>query len=202
MRARFIGGVFCLVLAAAFVHGGGSGKEPPYEEASFDEVRALLGDWVATIDTKAGWHGTLHGHVTAQRTGPEGALFHAFIELRYDLTWHDKKKPAVTSGNERIALIPFEKGRARYLQCMRDFQVMQREQAEEVLEFRPDDKEALKYRAAFRPSKQNTALYKIGTNTWILTASPGLLAMLPRQAPNGPAIDWNDEIAWKRVKKK
>ena len=201
MRARFFGGLLCLILGAACVHGGGAAKEAPFEEASFDAVQALLGNWQASVATQSGWRGTLHGQVKAQRTGPEGAVFHAFITLRYQLQRDDKKQPAIASGTEEIALVPYEKGKRRYVQCMRDFQVMQREQAEEALEARPYDKQALKNRAALRVSKLNTSYYRIGSNTWILTVAPGMSAMLPRQAAKGPAIDWPDEIVWKRVKK-
>ncbi len=202
MRAPLIGGVVCLILGAACAHGGGTAKEPPFELASFDAVRALLGDWDATIETRNGWHGSLHGHVKVQRTGPEGSVFHAFVELRYHLVGGDKRKPVIASGTEEIALVPYQKGKHRYVQCLRDFQVMQREHYAEVLEVRPDDKEARNGRAALRPSAHNTAHYRIGENTWITKVSPGLLAMLPQRAAKGPAIDWPSEIVWKRVKKR
>jgi hypothetical protein len=201
MRAKFISGVFCVALGAACAHGGGGTKEAPFEEASFDAVQQLLGNWSATVDTRSGWHGTLVGHVKVQRTGPEGAIFHAFIDLRYRLSNDNKRKPVTVSGTEAIALVPYEKGRHRYVQCLRDFQVMQREQYAEVLEVRPEDKVALRGQAALRPSVHNTAYYRISDQTWIVTVSPGLLAMLPKQAPKGPAIDWPAEIVWKRVKK-
>lgn len=202
MRARLIGGMVCLVLGVAAAHGGGTAKVPPFEEAAFDAVQALLGDWEATIETKNGWHGTLHGQVKVQRTGPEGAIFHALLDLRYNLTRDDKKKPVVAAGTEEIALIPYEKGKSRYVQCLREFQVMQREQYDEVLEVRPNDKEARRNRAPLYPSAQNTSLYRVGSNTWLLNVAPGFSAMLPRQAAQEPAIDWPDQIMWKRVKKK
>jgi hypothetical protein len=202
MRARFVGGLVCLMLGAVCAHGGGAAKEPPFEEASFEAVQVLLGNWQATVETKNGWRGTLQGQVKAQRTGPEGSIFHALLDVRYQLVRDDKKKPVIATGTEEIALLPYEKGKHRYVQCLREFQVMQREQAEEVLEIRSTDKEARRIRAALRPTAHNTALYRINSKTWILTVSPGLLAMLPRQAPDGPAIDWSDEIVWTRVKKK
>jgi hypothetical protein len=210
MRIHALGGLFFLAIGAAVVHGGGTAKEPAFEDAGSGRLKVFLGKWQATVETRDGWQGTLRADVALKRDHPEESTFHAFMVLDYDLklvkkkdgTKVDAKAVPVVTGTERVALFPLQKGKQHYVQLLRDYQVLQRLFAEEVLEFRPKDAAALKIAAELKPSKANTAAYSVSGNTWTLQVAPILLQFLPTQAPSGPRIDWEDSIVWKKVSAK
>jgi hypothetical protein len=204
MRSFALGAVLCLSLAAAFSPAGDTPKEVPWRDGSTEDLDPLQGDWQATIGTKGGWKGTLRATMRMQRNHPETSEFHTLLDLRCDLKLkRDDGQPVVTAtGTAKVSLFPMVKGKQRYLQLLRDYQVTQREFLGEVLEMRPSDKKAIKAMAELRPSDKNTAPYRIAGNTWTLTVTPIVLEFLPRQAATGPKIDWVGQIVWQKVKAK
>jgi hypothetical protein len=210
MRIHAIGGILCFIFAATSALDGGSPKATPFRELSSEDLDRLLGDWEAAIQTKAGWKGTLSAHITLKRNHPELSTFHALLVLRYDLRFtgkksdmkSDKKIEGVASGSEKRALIPFEKDKQRYVQCLRDFQVLQKEFFEEAIELNSQDNKSRKGLADLQPTQRDTASFVVAGNTWTLEMAPVLREILPRQGTPGPNIDWDSQIVWKKVKLK
>jgi hypothetical protein len=205
MRIHAVGSILCVTLAATLASGGGTPKEGPYKELETSHLDPLLGDWEAGIATKDGWEGTLRGNVSLKRNHPEVSYFHAFLALKYDLKLVDKKTKKVTAtavGAERISLIPFERDRQRFVQLLRDFQLQQKEFYLDVIDYRPDDKKALKGLADMAPTKRDTAGYRTAGQTWTLEVTPIVLDFLPKKATSGQAIDWDARIVWNKVKSK
>jgi hypothetical protein len=202
MRFYAIGGVLCLILGAAFGHGGDAPKEAPLRPFSTEVLNPLMGNWQAVVKTKDGWKGTLRGNVALQRDHPEDTVFHVCLSIRYDLKCANQKPELTVTGTQKIALIPLQKGKQPLVQCLRDGQVMQKVFFEEVLQNNPKDKAALKGLAELRPSKNNIASYTLAGNTWTLEMPPSVREMLPKGSFTGPNIDWDRDIIWTKVKSK
>jgi hypothetical protein len=209
MRTHACGGILCLVLAATLAAAGDPVKEKPFKEMSTEDLNSLIGSWEAVVSTENGWKGTLRASVALKRNNSDVSTFHHFMVVKYDLRYTDKKKKkdapgvsATANGTERIALLPFQKDRQLYLQCLKDFQIQQREYLLDLLDFRPDDKKAAKELAALLPTKRDTAASWIDGSTWTLDTAPILLEFLPKRAPSGLSIDWEPRIVWTKVKSK
>jgi hypothetical protein len=202
MRIRGLGGVLCLIVAASLASGGGSPKQALFKEQGNEEISALLGDWEAAVQTKAGWKGTLRANVARKLNHPEGSTFHTFVSVRYDLKLADRKPAVVVAGTVGFAVLPCSRDRQRYLQCLRQDQVLLKEWSLEVLEAHPEHKKALKVRTDLEPSKLDTAQYSSAAGTWTLELAPVVREMLPKAPPKAPAIDWDSSIVWTKVKRK
>jgi hypothetical protein len=205
MRIRAIGGILCLVLVAACAPGGDTAKVQPFRELSTEDLDGLDGDWEAVVNTPDGWKGTLRAKVARKRNNPEVSSFHHLMVVTFDLKFTDQKKAkkdATVTGNERIGLIPFQKDKQRYVQCLRDFQVQQKEFLLDLLEYRPSDKKAAAQLAALQPSSRDTAALWIESTTWTLEAAPVVVDFLAKNVPAGRTIDWDSRIVWKKAKSK
>jgi hypothetical protein len=197
-----IGGIFWLILPLVAGQAGEARKAVWFEESSIEEVQGLLGDWEANLHTRNGWNGTLRAKVSLQRNHPEGSEFHAFLVLTYDLRYTDKKPETTASGSARVSMFTVRRGNQRYLHCLSELQVLQKEFFDEVLQSYPYDKKAKQGRAEFQPSVQNTVSTAVQGTVWTLEVGPALKAFLPKDAPPGPEIDWDSRIVWKKAKGK
>jgi hypothetical protein len=206
MSRAIISGFLCLILAAGAVGAGGGepAKEGPFRELASEELGPLLGDWEATINTTFGWKGTLRANITSKRNHPEVSEFHALVALHYNLRYVvDKKTPAVVvKGSEKRAMIPWQTDKHRYVQLLRETQVLQKVFFEDVLDIRPMDKAALKGLADLQPSRRDTAAIAIANDRWTLAFSPAVAEILPRKGASGPRIDWDSQIAWRKARSK
>ena len=203
MRTLPLGGIAAVFFGAAIAIGGEPAAEAAFRPLNMEELNPLVGDWQAVVSTKAGWKGTLRANITLKRNHPEGSEFHALLALSWDLTFTDPKRATVSvKGTEKRALLLWQKGKQRYVQVLREPQILQKEFFEEILEIRPNDKAALKGLAKLRPGKNNTAPMATGSDSWTLEMAPALADVLPQQGVSGTKIDWDGKISWKTAKTK
>jgi len=206
MRIRAIGGILCLVLAAMCAPAGDIPKTqavPGTVDRGSRRPEWRLGSshqyprWLE-------WNAPCQGGAQAEQSGSVRRSITRWwsATISNSQTSRRKRRTRPWPGQSALGSFPSRRTNSVTVQCLRDFQVQQKEFLLDLLDYRPSDKKAAKQLADLQPTTRDTAAVWIAGTTWTLEVAPVLLEFLPKQALSGPNIDWEGRITWKKAKSK